>query len=180
MDQYKATRAIIAIDSVVRVAFTLPWIVAYSALIPGADCDGLPLVFAKTALFTLAGIFIWVLISIPLNFKALKQIDIGIKSSVQKFVNMIGYAQAVLSIALWIFSCVAVTRADECRGGLMRLIWAYLLMPAIIVILALTILLITFVCGPCWLRRTELHSKGKGKGKGIEMVTSAEKRRTSE
>lgn len=164
LDHRKVAKWAVTIDGIIRLVFTLPWMIAYFAMVWTTDksqCTDLPWIFANIAQWFYLAMVVWVVASIPLNLKAILEIEKGKRSLLSKLMNWLGYLLAIAAIALWVFSFVAIAKREDCTDKLINLIWVNMLMPAFFLFVVLLCMCCMCVCGPCYLKRKELYNKGK-------------------
>ena len=122
-----------------NIVLSLPWVICYFVIhgdVNEADCTDTPYEFGKFARWGYLASIIAVAIMSPCDIYIAKKKAQGDDTpACMPIVQLLKGANGILSTAIWIYACVALSRRDTCQGpsadSYVKLLWATVLFPAI-------------------------------------------------
>jgi len=126
-------------NGISNIVLSLPWLIAYFAVVGGVDpttCTGTPYNFGRFARWAYLGAAISELILFPLRLRVAKKKDAGEESSVGPLSRLLGNLLSSFVFGVWIYACTALSHRGDCLSdSLVSLLWATVLIPAIMLAL---------------------------------------------
>lgn len=128
----------------------LPWVLPYWVITIQSNrifCQGLPWNYGHFARWAFVGMIIYVVAMIPINFRASEARKANGKRAWHPILHLMDQIFIAFGLATWIYACVALARRGNCdNNALEDIIWANVLVPAIILAIGLLFVLLPFLC----------------------------------
>lgn len=122
-------------NGITNIILSLPWFIAYFAVFSKVDsnmCTGTPYDFGAFARWAYLGSTIAEVVLFPVRLRIAKKKDMGEESSLASLGSLLGSLLSSFVFGVWIYACIALSRRSDClNDSLVSLLWATVLIPAI-------------------------------------------------